>query len=438
MRLAYPAPLRWQMMKHASPLRKWLQEYAQHQRPTGEALRQVASRPGAASGYREQDDLAEFLPYGPPDDQGRPICEILATCGEVEAEYAAIRRGAALLDCPNRGTLIVTGADRRDFLNRMVTQELKDVAPGCVREGFLLNRKGRIEADLRLIEFGDLTVIDVDVHQVDATVRMFEGMLFSEDVEVRDACDQWCHIEIHGPRALELLGAATDTGPAELAPGRAVSLRLGESDELFVARVDQTGETGLVLLVPRVRVIDVWSTLAGVDERLDGGRRRMRPIGWFAYNIARIEAGMPLMNIDFGTASLPHETGLLRQRVSFTKGCYPGQEVVARMEHLGRPKQVLAGLRMQDDVLPVAGMPVYEHTEAGAGGAIGEITSSTMSPMLGSAAIAFARLRTTHADEGATVMVSDQESRALATVQALRFLPETVATPATGARAGGV
>ena len=432
MRLAMAAPLGLTMMKHASPLRKWLVEYAQQRRPAGEALRDVISRPGAASGHREGAGEAEFLPYGPPDDDGRPFCEILATCGGVEAEYAAIRRGAGLLDCPNRGTLVVTGAQRRDFLNRMVTQDLKDFAPGQVREAFLISRKGRIEADLRLMEFGGVTLIDVDVHQVEAAIRMLEGFLFSEDVEIRDGCETLSHVELHGPQALALIGAATDAGRVELAPGRAASLALGDDAELFVARIDQTGEPGLVLLTPRARLIDVWSTLVEAADRVDGGARRARPIGWFAYNIARIEAGTPLMNIDFGSSSLPHETGVLRQRVSFTKGCYPGQEVVARMEHLGRPKQMLVGLRIQADVLPVAGAPVYEHTggDAGAGGPIGEITSSTMSPMLGSAPIAFARLRTTHADEGMTVIVSDQESRALATVQPLRFLPEAVAAPA--------
>lgn len=410
-------------MKHTSPIRNWLETYARSLRPKGEALREVTDRPGAAEGRRDVTHEAEFLPYGPADDDGAPICEILATCGEVEAEYAAIRRGAGLLDCPNRATLVVSGADRTDFLNRMVTQDLATLSAGDVRQGFLLGRTGRIEADVRIAEFGEFALLDVDVHQAEPVMTLLEDFLFSEDVQIRDAREAFHHMEVHGPRALEAIGAATDAGPLEVAPGTAVSLALDDA-ELFVMRIDLTGEPGLILIAPRTKAEAVWVTLMGTDEKLSGGKRRIRPVGWFAFNIARIEAGTPLMNIDFGPPNLPHETGVLRERVSFTKGCYPGQEVVARMENLGRPKQMLVGLKMHADKLPVAGGQVFSQDGGVMGDPVGIVTSSTLSPMLGAEPIAFGMVKAKAARDGGTVLVNAEGEQVEARVQELAFLPQ--------------
>ena len=98
-----------------------------------------------------------------------------------------------------------------------------------------------------------------------------------------------------------------------------------------------------------------------------------------AFNVARIEAGSPLFLVDFGRQALPHETGLLARRVNFKKGCYLGQEVVARMESLGKPKQRLVALRMQQDRLPVSGAEVHEARDGGE--AVGRVTSSAPAPM---------------------------------------------------------
>jgi glycine cleavage system aminomethyltransferase T len=94
----------------------------------------------------------EYVPYEPAEAGEPAACELVATYGEPESEYAAIRRGAGIFDSPHRGTILITGAERRDFLDRMVTQELKDLEAGVVKPTFWLNRKGRLEADLLLVE----------------------------------------------------------------------------------------------------------------------------------------------------------------------------------------------------------------------------------------------------------------------------------------------
>jgi len=385
--------------------------------------------------------MIDYLPWGDAVKGGEPPCEIVASFGQVQAEYAALRRGAGLVDLPNRGTIVVTGSfnDRRDYLNRMLTQELKDLALGMVKESFWLNRKGRIDADLLVVELGDRMLLDVDIHQVGATVKSLAEFIFAEDVDIKDASAQFHRLAMHGPHAPQALARAMDahsvaldnasalTNPQEFPPGQARTVSIA-GVPVVVARRDQVGEPGLELFVPLDQVTRVWQAILYASSDAPVDRQRIRPVGWHAFNAARIEAGTPLFNIDFGTTNLPHEAGILKQRVSFTKGCYLGQEIVARMESLGKPKRTLVGLRVLGDHLPVAGGQVFAknadpHAASPMGEEIGVVTSSTLSPMLGAASIAFATIKTAHAVEGATVLVNAEGEQATAAVSPLRFWP---------------
>src|SRR5688572_22555788 len=306
-------------MLHDSPLRALHESYVRAASNLPQRELTMAQRPGAAVG-QHLDAEVEYIPYGPPDQHGAARCEIVASFGDVEREYAAIRRGAGLLDSPHRGTILVTGsaADRRDFLNRMVTQELEDLAPGMAKQAFWLNRKGRIEADLLLIELGDRMVIDVDVHQAAHAVATLREYVFAEQLEIADVSSQYHHIALHGRNAAEVL-AACGLARSEMQPLRAAQVSL-DSVDTIIARRDQTGQTGYEFIVPFKSAASVWERILDFEER-QNAVNRLRPIGWYGYNIARIEDGTPLFNIDFGVTNLPHETGLLQQRVSFTKGC---------------------------------------------------------------------------------------------------------------------
>jgi folate-binding protein YgfZ len=360
--------------------------------------------------------------------------EIVAGYGLLELEYAAFRRGAAVMDMAHRGTIAVRGADRVDFLNRMVTQELKDMAGGDVRAGFWLNRKGRIEADLLFVHVPDvdgtpsLTLVDVDIHDAARTVATLHSFLFAEDVQITDESALWGRLAVHGPEGAALLSnAGVEDAALEILnhDARCVSCTLGGAAAVL-ARRDQCGSPGVEIFLPREAMGRAWDALVSQHDVQEIGRRRARPAGWHAYNIARIEAGTPLHHVDFGPDNLPHETGILNARTSFKKGCYPGQEVVARMESLGKPKQRLVALRMTEDALPTSGSPVFERGADGEpGNPVGAVTSSTLAPMLGAASVAFAMVRTAHTEPGTVLLVPAEGGRATATVQAgLRFLPE--------------
>jgi len=413
---------------------------------------------------------ASFLAYGSPgggapgtpgSDSGSapiPAVDVVETFGELESEYAAIRKGSLLVDWPQRGTIEIGGADRIEFLNRMVTQGIKDLQPFRTARTFWLNRKGRIESDLRLIELGDRMLVDVDIHAAARTAQGLAGFVFAEDFKIADGTERWHRLALHGPTAILLLREVSSAleGPAlsDLQPGMATMVSV-DSRRVIVDRWDSTGEVGLELLMDAGDVEAVWRRLietgvmhngehesdAQIGAPVGARRFRLRAGGWAAYNIARIEAGTPLYNIDFGPESLPAESGAIADRVSFTKGCYLGQEVVARMHSLGHPKQTLVALRVESrasgmhdgpvalPMQPVTGGFVYAVPEGGKdedAEAVGAITSSTLAPMLSGAPVAFAQVKWKWTPAGTKLLVDAENTRLPAVVQdGLRFWPKS-------------
>ncbi|MCC6660129.1 MAG: aminomethyl transferase family protein [Phycisphaerales bacterium] len=364
---------------------------------------------------------AGFVTYGPPDGGVR----VPSGYAELELEYAAIRKSAGLMDEPQRGTVEITGPDRLEFLNRMVTQELKGMAAGEVRASFWLSRKGRIDADLRLVELGDRMLADVDIHAAARAVKGLAAYIITEDVAVTDASGAWHRLAMHGPRAPEVFARVAGVE----APGamRALTARVAGAD-VVCFRDDACGVPGLELMVAAGQAEAVYLALLAFAHDHDAAAGP-RPVGWHAFNIARIEAGTPLYNIDFGVDSLPHESGVLRTRVSFKKGCYLGQEIVARMESRGHSKRTLVRLACDaadggvplDAPQPVSGSRVF--LREGAEEPIGEVTSSTPSPMHSLATICFASVKPAAAAEGTRVLVEAEGGRVGATVGRLGHNP---------------
>jgi len=400
---------------------------------------------------------AETIPCAAP---GEAPIELVSTFGELELEYAAIRRGCALFDLPHRAVLSVRGEETMDFLNRMLTQRLDDLAPQRARRSFWLNRKGRLESDLRVIRLPDRVLLELDAHAAPKTKETLESYLIVEDVTIEDETTTRHRLSLHGPRAAGLLAACAagervapevdeaDNGDAsDTLPGDALTtLEEGQvatcviaGAEVLVDRQDALGVPGYELHMAADDALPVWERLCevGLPEQTDDEAppkqtpHRLRPAGWHAYNIARVEAGWPLFYVDFGPNTLPHETGVVHDRVSFKKGCFLGQEVVARMESRGAGKQILSAIRMEAPVAtdepgrpvqPITGEAVLPGDDP-EGSPIGVVTSSVVSPMLGEAPICFAQVKRTAAQAGAAVLVEAQGSRMPGVVQeSLRFL----------------
>jgi len=391
-----------------------------------------------------QQAQAELIPYGPgiDADVGQSV-QIVETFGQYEAEYAAIRKGVGLMDMPQFGLVRVIGSDRLEFLHRMLTNDTNGLEPGQCRRAFLLSKAGRVAADITILHGSEHTDLVLEVFQADGLTTELDKYLFSEDVQLKDVSDQYLHLALHGPASAAMLTQICGDNVCELGLMCHQSIRVAGYG-CTVYRCDDTGSSGLHLIVPRDSAAAVYQHFLDAfqsgDSQADGwGAGRGRPIGWLAYNTARIEAGTPLYHIDFGPDSLPHETGILDQTVSFTKGCYLGQEIVARMQSLGHPKQVLVGLKLEDDRLPIAGSQVLEpqadgNDQAasdpkgtaqpppiGSGAVVGAITSSTVSPMLGGQAIVFAMVKWAVHKAGTMVLVPAEGQLVRARVQGLSF-----------------
>ncbi|MDX1565878.1 MAG: glycine cleavage T C-terminal barrel domain-containing protein [Phycisphaeraceae bacterium] len=333
---------------------------------------------------RFRKDALPSIPYGQQ-------VQLAAHHGSAEIEYAAMRKAVGVMDCPDRGLLRLQGADRLDFLQRMVSNDCATLEPLQPRRCFLLNHQGRIQADLTLIDDGEQTWIDLDVHQAASVAEEFDKMLFGEDAQVADVSAAMHRLSLHGPEA------------DQAAP-------FIEKPSVFAYRFDQVAGPGLHHWLPADQVAGAWETLMEQAKPL-----RLKPAGWLAFNIARIEGGRPLFHIDYGPNSLPHETGVLAETVSFTKGCYRGQEVVARMESLGHPAKLLIAFSGTGTRVPVESTPLLA-TVDGNEEPVGAITSSTFSPRRSGAPIGFGVVKWKHHEPGTPLIAPAEGGRVDLTV----------------------
>ncbi len=357
------------------------------------------------------DPLHDLHEQAEAEFQSYAAWQIVSTFGEPQAEYAALRKGAGLIDLPQRGFLELTGRDRLPFLNNLISNQTYDkntkvgLTAGQGVYAFLLQAKnGKIIADMTVLELGDRTLIELDGRLAEGVAAALERYRFAEQVAIANRTGQLHEIALHGPRAtvaLHELPALEPTGCATI--------------ELFgtsavVWRDDPTGSAGYHLIVPAESARLVWMNCIG---------RHVRPVGWAAFNAARVEAGRPLLGIDFDETALPAETGpALDRAVSFTKGCYPGQEIVARMHARGAVSRRIVGVKMSDDSLPMAGAPL---TDDG-GDTVGGVTSSTVSPLLSNVAVALATVRKASAGAGTVLNVPAEGAIRRAVVVDLPFV----------------
>ena len=312
------------------------------------------------------DPLHDLHQQANAEFQAYADVEVVSTFGNTPAEYSNLRKGSGKMDLPQRGIIEVTGRDRLDFLNRMLSNQVKDLKTGRGVYCFLLNLQGRIVSDINVLELGDRTWLEMDARLIETTISVLKKYVIVDDVTLRNRFGELHSIALLGPRVgAELI--LPDLGQLDSAKFAIAGI------ETILWREDRCGCPGYYLTVPVAKAQPIWSAL------------NIRPIGWAAFNAARVEAGRPMMGIDFDDTVLPAETGpaTLARAVSFTKGCYLGQEIVARMHARGAIARQIVGIRMDGEALPIAGSPIYD----GQGNTVGGVTSSTVSPILSNAAI---------------------------------------------------
>jgi aminomethyltransferase len=314
-------------------------------------------------------------------------------------EMRTLREGCGLADRSWMGRLELTGADRQRLLNGLVTCDVKGVAPGGGAYGFFTGPKGMILADFALYALGDRLWLELPPGRDEAMAAHLRKYVLAERVEVMTLADM-LPLTLLGPRAAAVLGgAAAALAASPWAHGRTAVL----GSEVEVARRDLLGAPAYTL----------WTSASIARELAEGllATGEVSPVGWAALETARAEAGIPRFGLDFGLAggpeSFPQETGLEEAAVSYTKGCYLGQEVVARIHYRGQVHRTLRALAF--DALPPRGAKLLvEGHEAGA------VTTAVESPAKGPIGVAILKREGT--DPGA---VLDVEGGGRATVREL-------------------
>ncbi len=277
-------------------------------------------------------------------------------------EYWAVRNHAGLADLSHLGLLRITGKDRLAFLNGLLTNDVLKLNEGTGIRSALLNTKARVLADLYLHAREDDLLIDTGDVPGARIKDTFDRFIITEDVQVKDITSEFVHLTTQGPQAAEhakeLFGITfTDMKPLQ-------HKMIGPT--MMVVR-DRTGQSGCDMIIPNDEAEAVWQGFL---------LRGVTPVGQDALEIFRLEAGYPRYGVDVDENTIILEAGY-RDAISFTKGCYLGQEVVARATHIGRVNKNLVQFQTESDQVPTPRSKLQA-----SGKEAGYVTSAAFSPGL--------------------------------------------------------
>ena len=320
-----------------------------------------------------------------------------------QSDYQAARRRAAAIDRPERSRIVVSGRDRASYLQGLLTNDIAALQAGQGCYAAYLTPQGRMIADLFVYELGDVMLLTVPREQHRTVLDKLEQFVFSEDVQLGDAAASFSTTAIVGPDAPRLVGAWTALDEADLAalPEHGNRRGLFEQQPVVVVRVADTGEPGFDVHVeaahgPAFRRACESAGVPLVDQS--------------TADALRLEAGIPRFGRDMDQETIPLEAGIESRAISFSKGCYVGQEVIIRVIHRGhgRLARRLVGLSLDGHTVPPECVGVrVEGREVGHG------TSSAMSPALGKP-IALAFVHRDFVAPGTVVWTDEQAAHVVA------------------------
>jgi folate-binding protein YgfZ len=279
------------------------------------------------------------------------------------SDYELITESAGMVDRSDRGKFLVRGSEAPDFLQGQVSNDVEALAPGEGCYATVLNHKGKLRTDLRILRGDDWFWLDTERIGHAVLEHMLRTYSLGRDVQYEDVTESRALYSLIGPAARERL----DVAPPD-------------EEDSFV-----TGEHGLYV-----------ATLLGVDViAAPGTALEVEPVAEEAAECVRIEAGRPRLGYDMDAETMPQEAGINERAVSFTKGCYVGQETVARLHYRGKPNRHLRGLQLGEPAERGADIVLGEKI-------VGRLGSTCVSPRLGPIALALVRRE---AAPGATVEV---------------------------------
>jgi tRNA-modifying protein YgfZ len=314
----------------------------------------------------------------------------------LETEYQALTEGCGLLDRSERGKLALSGAGAKEFLAGQVSNDIEALAPGSGCYAAFLTPKGKMLGDLRVLDLGEELLLDTERTALQALFDMIRRFKIGYDVQLHKRTVESSLLSLIGPSAFDVAARAVRALPAGAAlPADALELGEAEHDNL---RAEVGGVASIVVRAN-----------TGVDVLCDAAEREIvreallaagaLPVEEAAAEILRVERGQPRYGVDLDDTVIPQEAGLNERAVSFTKGCYVGQETVARLYYRGKPNRHLRGLRLSAPAEPGAELRLGERV-------VGHLSSVVLSPANGPIGLALVRRE---AEPGATISVGEDD-----------------------------
>ena len=348
---------------------------------------------------------------------------IPASYGDVTQEYAAVREaGAGLIDLSSRGRLLVTGSEAVPFLNGLITNDMKTLEVGSWMPAAFPNVQGRLIASVRVIRLRDegtekkvypIFLIDTEAATHEKVLKTIERFTLAGDFHVTDRTSETVMLSVQGKKAISVVGSVLGAVAEGLAPQAVRQISWQQADSMVdvtVIQASHIAEDGFDLIVDNAHGVSLWNALQQAGAQ---------PLGFDALEVLRIEAGVPRYGIDMDDTNVVSETNL-DDAVSFTKGCYIGQEIIARIKYRGHVAKKLSGLLFEGTVAVSAGSAV----NSADGKEIGRLTSVTFSPRL-NRTIALAYLKYDYIAPGTRVKVIAGALELSGTVVELPFVSVT-------------
>ena len=296
--------------------------------------------------------------------------------------YAALHEGAAWFDLSDRARIRAAGADHRSFLHNLSSNAVEHLQPGQGTSAFFLDAQGHIQADARLYVAEDSVLLDTEPESRVSLIHHLDKFIIMDDVTLEDQTGSTAELAIEGPLAEEVAGSVVPELPTTLYGHL-------QSDDIRIIRNTFTGQTGFWFIVPSDHK-EEWAgrleQAGAMAASVEDGR------------IVRVENQVARHGEDFLVANLPHESQRL-DRVSFTKGCYLGQEIVERIRSRGQVNRLLVGVEIEGREPPERGAKVWFD-----GKQVGEVSSPVYSPRL-NRVVAFALVRRQASEPGTRIEV---------------------------------
>ena len=325
--------------------------------------------------------------------------------GDPKGEHLAIRNHWGLIDQSPRGRLAVKGSDRVEFLNGMVTNDIQNLAEqqGCY--AVITDTKAKMVSDCRIVALPNQLLLDLEPGMIKKVHDHLDRYIIASDVILENLTESWGLLSLDGPESTDILTKTLklDQLPKEEYSSRAVKV---DGFDLLCVRNEITGEIGYDLYIQAAGMTMLFEKLKAIGARL---------VGWTALETLRIESGIPRYGLDMDESHFPMEAQLNQRAISETKGCYIGQETIARALAQGKMNRFLVGLEVKGEVIPQKDQAIMKADRA-----IGKITSAVQSPTLGKTiALGYVHRNFSKAGNDVSIIIEDQPIDA--TVTSLPF-----------------